>query len=129
VLRDKLNIGWIGWASRGADERNSQRGILRVIGQLRGIVNEEYSSLNVRVSHEPVVESASCQSCQQDLYKGERSSHVVSFGSVSSLYSCRPSFCVPYSPVSLFASEYFGCDLPTASASHVFTVGLPQDLP
>jgi hypothetical protein len=69
-----------------------------------------------------VVESAySCQSCQQDLYKGEPRSHLVNVGPHNPVH-CRPSFCVLSVPaVSLSASEYFGCDLPTASASYVFT--------
>jgi hypothetical protein len=69
-----------------------------------------------------VVESThSCQSCQQDLYKSELGSHHVKVGPHNPVH-CRPSFCVLCtSAVSLSASEYFGRDLPTASASYVFT--------
>jgi hypothetical protein len=70
-----------------------------------------------------VVESVhSCQSCQQDLYKSEPGSHLLKVGLHNPVH-CRSSFCVLCtSAVFLSASVYFGRDLPSASASYVFTL-------
>jgi hypothetical protein len=59
-----------------------------------------------------VVESAhSCQSCQQDLYKSELGSHHVKVGLLILYIVARRSVFSVFR-LSLFASEYFGCDLP-----------------